>query len=185
MSNNKADRPGFTASPASQILITQCSKWVPERWVDESVDDLKRWDVHRNGWYGMGKAAVVPHNGINWMNISRATRLGLQHHPANQITISLVTEWRFWAQARMKWWDVYRMKWSEWYSGTERRCWIKWSFIQRYNSVPERGRAIQFARRWVQWFAELVLQYILQYFYTVSVPCFSSLLSQTSSREWM
>ena len=31
----------------------------------------------------MGKAAVVPRNGINWMNISRASRLGLQHHPAS------------------------------------------------------------------------------------------------------
>ena len=47
--------------------------------------------------------------------------------------------------------------------------------------VPERGRAIQFARRGVQWFAERVLQYILQYFYTISVPCFSSLLSQYQS----
>ena len=48
------------------------------------MDDLKRWDVHRNGWYVMGKSAVVLRNGINWMDISRATRLGLQHHPAYQ-----------------------------------------------------------------------------------------------------
>ena len=32
----------------------------------------------------MGKAAAVPRNGINQMNISRATCLGLQHHPASQ-----------------------------------------------------------------------------------------------------
>ena len=44
--------------------------------------------------------------------------------------------------------------------------------------ASERGRAIQFAKRGVQWFAERVLQYILQYFYNISVPCFSSLLSQ-------
>ena len=31
-----------------------------------------------------GKAAVVPHDGINQMNNSRATCLGLQHHPASQ-----------------------------------------------------------------------------------------------------
>ena len=30
----------------------------------------------------------------------------------------------------------------------------------------------------LQWFAERVLQYVLQYSYQVSVPCFSSLLSQ-------
>ena len=46
------------------------------------------------------------------------------------------------------------------------------------NEVPEHERAIQFAKRGVQWFAKRVLQYILQYFYNISVPCFSSLLSK-------
>ena len=52
------------------------------------------------------------------------------------------------------------------------------------NGVPERGRAIQFARRGAQWFAVRVLQYIsYNTFYEVSIPCSTSLLSQI--REWM
>ena len=52
------------------------------------------------------------------------------------------------------------------------------------NGVPELGGAIQFTRRGVQWFAECVLQYIsYNTFYNISIPCFTSLLSQI--REWM
>ena len=37
----------------------------------------------------------------------------------------------------------------------------------------------------LQWFTERVLKYIFQYFYKDSDPCFSSLLSQYHTREWM
>ena len=118
-------------------------------------------------WYGMRKSAVLPRNGINWMSISRETRLGLQHYPASQNN-GLSRYWmRIWSASADEGMRCLQdeMKWLiQWYRETLLN-WMKLYTIVKMGSQSA-GEQYSSQGRFAERFT-IYLTILLQYFYSL------------------